>query len=381
MRRQERHNNTNDLPHLATYISSREVAEPGTWLIPAVASLGVAMKLPFLVTVFGSLGCVCSVGAPTAAEPHTYVSGRECGHRGQTAAALFQEVRAGGCGTLEYKGSARLSPAEIDELVTLLNTTPLRELDLSGTVLGNEEAAELAIGIGSAVRLGCREIDLSRTNIGDSAVKTLARTLERVLAEFPPWYSRKKGGSSFGFKLDLGSNRITDGGITELQALLPYLSDLDLSNNAITNAGARGLLSALPRSALYDLDLDRNQIQSTELLAQLRSSTNRDGSRIDIDSKHQNAPGSGAPVDPPQGQNNPPQGQNNGYGWDAVYDAVEALETDGLLTADKASALRRKAANDDPAVLRIFDKFGGFDAADPALLAKRLSELVAHEEL
>lgn len=338
------------------------------------------MKLPVLVAVFATLGCVCSVGAPTAAEPHTYVSGRECGHRGQTAAALFQEVRAGGCGTLEYKGSARLSPAETDELVTLLHTTELRELDLSGTVLGDEEAAELAIGIGSAVRLGCRDIDLSRTGIGDSAVKNLARTLERVLAESPPWYSRKKGGSSFGLKLDLGENRITDGGATELQALLPYLSDLDLSGNAITDAGARGLLSALPRSALYDLDLDRNQIQSTELMAQLRSSTNRDGSRIDIDSKYQNAPGQSTPptsgtaatVDPPQGRS---------YGWDAVYDAVEALETDGLLPADIAGALRRKAAHDDPAVLRIFDKFGGFDAADPALLAKRLSELVAHEEL
>ncbi len=333
------------------------------------------MKLQGWVVVLGSLGIV---GAPTATEPHTYAAGRACGHRGQTAAGLFQEVIAGGCGTLEYKGPAPLSSAEIDELVTLLHTNPLRELQLSGTVLGDEKTIVLAEAIGSAVRLGCREVDLSRTDIGDSAVKTLAQTLERVLTEFPPWYSRKKGGSSFGLKLDLGGNRITDAGITEIQALLPHLADLDLSGNAVTDIGARGLLSALPGSALYDLDLDRNQIQSTELLMQLRSSTNRDGNRIDIDSKHQNTP----VVPSPGGATSTTKAsQGQIYGWDAVYDAVEALETDGLLTSDKASSLRRKAANDDPAVLRIFEKFGGFDAPDPALLAKRLGELVSHEEL
>ena len=63
-----------------------------------------------------------------------------------------------------------------------------------------------------------------------------------------------------------------------------------------------------------------------------------------------------------------------------MYDAVEALETDGLLSADTASALRRKAASNDPAILRVFEKFGGFDA-DPDKLAKRLSELVPHEDL
>lgn len=326
----------------------------------------------------GLLGSGCTVGAPTAAEPHAYAAGRECGHRGQTAASLIQEVTAGGCGTLEYKGPAPLSAAETEELVALLHTTNLRELQLSGTALGDEKVSVLAEGIGSAVRLGCREIDLSRTEIDDSAVKILARTLERVLTDFPPWYTRKKGGSSFGLKLDLGANRITDAGVTELQALLPHLAELDLSDNAVTDLGARGLLSALPGSALYDLDLDRNQIQSTELLTQLRSSTNRDGNRIDVDSKHQHTPGapsSGAAASAAKAS------PGHAYGWDAVYDAVEALETDGLLAADTASALRRKAATDDPAVLRIFEKFGGFDAADPALLAKRLGELVSHEEL
>lgn len=334
------------------------------------------------VVVFGFVINICAVGAPTAAEPHTYVPGRECGHRGQTAGALFQEVLAGGCGTLEYKGSDALSAAEIDELVTLLHTTRLRELDLSGSILGDEKAIALAEGIGSAVRLGCREVDLSRTEIGNAAVKTLARTLQSVLTEFPPWYSRKKGGSSFGLKLDFGGNRITDGGVTEIQALMPHLADLDLSGNSITDTGARGLLSALPRSALYDLDLDRNQIQSVELLAQLRGSTNRDGNRIDIDAKHQAALDQGKQSSGGvAGTAKSPQGQNGAYGWDAVYDAVEALETDELLTPEKASALRRKAANDDPAVLRIFEKFGGFDAADPAKLALRLSELIPHEEL
>ena len=339
------------------------------------------MKLPAWVVVLGlgSFGSSYIVAAPTAAEPHTYVPGRECGRRGQTPAELFQEVLAGGCGTLELKGAA-LSAAEADELVTLLHTTRLRELELSGTVLSDEKAILLAEGIGSAVRLGCREVDLSRTEIGDSAVKALARTLKSVLTEFPPWYSRKKGGSSFGLKLDLGGNRITDAGITELQALLPHLADLDLSGNAVTDIGARGLLSALPGSALYDLDLDRNQIQSAELLTQLRSITNRDGNPIDIDFKHQSPPGTRSSVRAADVVT-APQGQSGIYGWDAVYDAVEALETDGLLTADKASALRRKAANDDPAVLRVFEKFGGFDAADPPLLAKRLSELVSHEEL
>lgn len=342
------------------------------------------MKTPLAAIVLACLGgSIVAVGAPTATNPHNYVPGKECGHRGQTAAAFLQEVRGGGCNSLEYKGSTPLSSAEMNEFVALLQTTRLNELDLSGSVLGDEKAIVLAEGISSAVRLGCREIDLSRTGIGNAALKTLARSLERALNEFPPYYSSKHG-SSFGLKLDLGGNAITDGGITDLQALLPSLSDLDLSGNTITDTGARGLLSALPGSALHELDLDHNAIQSAELLAQLRSSTNRDGNRIDIDSKYQNTPGQAPPTArdaATQAGEPPPPVQDGSYGWNDAYDAVEALEADGLLSAGKASALRRKAASDDPAVLRIFEKFGGFDAADPNLLATRLGELVPHEEL
>jgi hypothetical protein len=318
-------------------------------------------------------------GTITAANPHPYHPGKECGHRGQTAAALFEELRAGGCGTLEYKGPSPLLPPEIDELAELLTDDwAFRELDLSGTPLGDDHVTLLAKGLSAAARSGCRELDLSRTAIGNAGTKALARSLERALTEVPPHYSAKRGGSQFGLKLDLAGNRITDGGITELQALLPHLSELDLSGNAITDAGARGLLAALPTSALRELDLDRNQIGSAELLAQLRSSTNRDGHRIDVDAKHQSShadrltPSTGEP--PAAGS------AEAAYGWNEVYDAVEALETDGLLSADTASALRRKAASDDPAILRVFEKFGGFDA-DPDKLAKRLSELVPHEDL
>jgi hypothetical protein len=70
-------------------------------------------------------------GTITAANPHPYHPGKECGHRGQTAAALFEELRAGGCGTLEYKGPSPLLPPEIDELAELLTDDwAFRELDL-----------------------------------------------------------------------------------------------------------------------------------------------------------------------------------------------------------------------------------------------------------
>ena len=59
-----------------------------------------------------------------------------------------------------------------------------------------------------------------------------------------------------------------------------------------------------------------------------------------------------------------------------VYD----LDQDGLLEPAPASALRRMAASDHVGVTRVFAKFGGFDA-DPALLARRLTELVPKDEL
>ena len=320
----------------------------------------------------------------SAANPHPYVRGRECGER-MTSRQLFAALRTGPgsgspCASIEWHSPEPLSAFDVKELVSLLDDQhPMREIDLSGSEIGDEKMALLAPAFGSAVQFGCGELDLSRVAIGDAGAGALARVLGQAMGAAAPYFPTKYG-SRYGLKLDLGNNRLGDAVASDLAELLPFLSELDLTGNRLGDAGARALLAALPASPLRELDLEWNEISSS-VIAELRAAVNRDGQRVDVDAGQQRPPSDPSVPPPPQ----PPvgggtAGDAEGGSWSDVYDAIEALEKDGLLEPAPASALRRMAASDHVGVTRVFAKFGGFDA-DPALLARRLTELVPKDEL
>jgi len=57
------------------------------------------------------------------------------------------------------------------------------------------------------------------------------------------------------------------------------------------------------------------------------------------------------PPRPPPAQAPPPPADS---GWEDAYDAVEKLAEEGLLDGPSAKVLRRMAAQDDEALMRIF---------------------------
>jgi hypothetical protein len=227
---------------------------------------------PLLLLLLGSLLLAKNVAAETA-----------CGTGVATPVALFAAIRQQQpCSSIEFRAAeTRAVPlswaaAEVIELAQLLreNSLPLRRLDLSGSVLGDDNAVLLAPALGDVVRAGCRELRLAGVALGDGGLVAVGQELAQALTPL--------GGDQTGLSLHLADNRITDAGAAALLGFaLLHLNELDLSGNQVTDRAARGLLAAVPTSSLRLLDLSRNKL-SGSVVSALRALRNRDGQRVDV---------------------------------------------------------------------------------------------------
>eukprot|EP01045_Picozoa_sp_COSAG04_P006288 COSAG04_NODE_306_length_17292_cov_58.911766_1_plen_325_part_10 len=229
--------------------------------------------------------------------------------------------------------------SEVSELAQLLGSHPVRELDLSGSVLGDANAALLAEGLAAALAKGCRRVRLDRAHLGNDGLSALSRAATRALSASEPHFSSgDSGGSVHGAELSLADNKINDMGGGYLSSLLlRHLARLDLSGNALTDRMARLLLGHIRTSPLRELDLSRNEI-TPGFVEKLRSVRNRSGQRVHVKAAGQRAPGSEPPAHhrketpppPPAGGTNYDSGRWHAgmLPWKAAKESIAALQSD-----------------------------------------------------
>ena len=326
--------------------------------------------------------------AASKAAPHPPIEGKTCD--AATPGSLFAQIRMG-AGHGDPCGAIQLTPtspelvwtsSEVSELAQLLGSHPVRELDLSGSVLGDANAALLAEGLAAALAKGCRRVRLDRVHLGNDGLSALSRAATRALGASEPHFSSgDSGGSVHGAELSLADNKINDVGGGHLSSLLlRHLARLDLSGNALTDRMARLLLGHIRTSPLRELDLSRNEI-SLALVEKLRSVRNRSGQRVHVKAAGQRAPGSEPPAHhrtetpppPPAGGTNYDSGRWHAgmLPWKAAKESIAALQSDGLLEARHAATLTAMGA-DHEAVKKAFAKYGGLEGADTTKLAQEL---------
>ena len=158
-----------------------------------------------------------------------------------TSRQLFAALRTGPgsgspCASIEWHSPEPLSAFDVKELVALLDDQHrMREIDLSGSEIGDEKMALLAPAFGSAVQFGCGELDLSRVDISDAGAGALARVLGQAMGAAAPYFPTKYG-SRYGLKLDLGNNRLGDAVASDLAELLPFQACRARSRTMISRA-------------------------------------------------------------------------------------------------------------------------------------------------
>lgn len=257
---------------------------------------------------------------------------------------------------------------------------PVREIEMN-TEVGDHGLAALAPAIAGQVARGCRSLSFERVAVTDKAVVTLT---EALLATTESWFTA----SSYRLSLELRGNPIGDVGVAELAKLFPYLHELDLSETAISDTGLAAIQTAAvgSHSSVREIELKRTRV-SAEAVKRLREATHH-GVKIDY------RPAEGLPPLP-----SPPKTSStafvNSAAWSDAYDAIDELASVGHLSERAAAILRRKAAEDDKALGRVYGKYAAkfkdemasgsisdAEAADlAATLAARLLELVPKEEL
>eukprot|EP01048_Picozoa_sp_COSAG05_P012806 COSAG05_NODE_1312_length_5217_cov_2.233685_4_plen_360_part_00 len=354
------------------------------WLAPGLPVyywLRAAHMLRVLLTV--AMGLTLGPHQPVEAGPG------ECGDHARTPADLFGEMDSGYCRTLEFERP--LTNIQVSQLAERLRQLKdgLLKLELSGTDIGDDGIAVLAPALAHLVRKGIVKMELARNRITDAGVASLVDQLLPALQDTPPGtvlhpsHTRR---AHSGISLDLGMNQISASG--SLATLLPYLSELDASDNFIDDSGVLPLLEALAApTPLHELELDRNQI-SADTIDRLRTAA----PRIKLDAKYQRgrtsstattstSGGDGIPPLPPIPPVPPSPPDPAAVDWEGAYEAVDELEAADHLTKGAAAALRGMAARDDPALIRVYERFRGMQRQRPEILAQRLMDLLAGKDL
>ena len=111
----------------------------------------------------------------------------ECGDHARSAAELFQQMQTATCSSVEYSG-APLEPGDIAKLAAMLDSIvrdgdPLHEIELSKTNLPEDAIATLAPAIAEAVARGCQKVELSGVGMNDNGASALTMALQNMLQD------------------------------------------------------------------------------------------------------------------------------------------------------------------------------------------------------